>query len=152
MTDHIERSGTGRRDYDKLKCPNCDVLWEHLAIDRAASKEHLCGKISEVKTAVGTLTNKLEDQVKAHSQLVPRWMFLLAFGAVFSVGAWWFQSFGNAVKEQQNYIRETVTTIHRRISDSDSGRESLKDSMTELKWSVNALSTRISEVEKKLPK
>lgn len=152
VTEHQERSGTGRRDYDKLKCPNCDVLWEHLAADRAASKEHLCGKISEVKTAVGTLAGKLEDQVKAHSQLVPRWMFLLAFGAVFSAGAWWFQSFGATVKEQQNYIKETVTTIHRRISETDNNRESLKDSMNELKWSVNALSTRISEVEKKPPK
>jgi hypothetical protein len=152
LIEQVERDGPGRRDYDKLKCPNCDILWSNLERERQSTKEHVCGKIREVKEDVATIFDKINEQSRANSTLVPRWMFLTAFGALITAAGWWFSTFSTSLEKNQKEIKETVTTIHRRISETDNNRESLKDSMTELKWSVNALSTRISEVEKKLPK
>jgi len=163
LTDHIERDGPGRRNYDKMKCPNCDLLWSNLEKERAANKEYICGKILEVKKDVEKATIVMAEQAKVHSSFVPRWMFGLAFTLLLLVGGWWFSSFSNTVKENQTAfyhsleksqgeVKDSLSTLHRRITETDNSREALKDSLTELKWSVNSVSTRLGEVEKQLKK
>jgi len=148
--EEIERTGPGRRGYDKMKCPNCDLLWEHLAADRKANREDILEKVEEVKLDVDKVDKRMDTQAKAHSSFVPRWMFISAFGLMLAAGGWWFSSFGEAVKAQNEDIKEKVTVIHQRITAIDNHRESLKEGMLELKWSVNNLSSRVSDVEKKI--
>lgn len=87
---------------------------------------------------------------RAHAAFVPRWMFLLVFGAMISAGGWWFQSFGSSMKEYQTDVKEKLNTIHRRITETDQSREGLKDSLIEIKYSLNSVSNRLAEVEKKV--
>lgn len=150
MTEHTERDGPGRRDYDKLKCPNCDVLWNNLEKERAATREHICGKILEVRKDVEDATKTLAEQAKAHAGFVPRWMFLCVFGALITVAGWWFNALTTTVKDSQHEVKETVATIHRRISETDNSREALKDSLYKFERSVDNLTYRLNEVEKKL--
>jgi hypothetical protein len=152
MTEHIERDGPGRRDYDKYKCPNCDILWDNLKAERLATKEHICTKIGEVRKDVGEFGTSFKEHVKAHDGFVPRWMFVSGVVVLLAVGGWWFQSFSTAIKESQKEVKESLQVIHRRVSETDNNREALKDSLVELKWSVNGLSNRVAEVEKQLKK
>lgn len=148
--EQVERDGAGRRGYDKMKCPNCDLLWTHLTKDRQLTREQIDQDIEETKTEVAAVNKRLDDQVKVHSAFVPRWMFISAFGLMLVAGGWWFNSFGNSMKEYQTDVKEKLTTIHNRITQTDQGREGLKDSLTEIKWSLNSVSNRLAEVEKKV--
>lgn len=154
MTDEYsgpERRQFARRDDDR-KCPNCDLLWEHHDRDRREHREIVCNKIHDVKEDVVAVKNQLIDQGRAHASFVPRWMFLIICGSMLSVGLGASQYIVSHINRGNDEIGKQITTVHRRITETDQDREALKDKLIELQWSVNAIGTRLSLVEAKMEK
>ena len=153
MTDrhYIERDPSGgRRLEDKQKCPNCDILWKHHDEDRRDHREAICREIKKVAAEVEKVDQKLATQGRAHSAFVPRWMFLSALGAALTLGIGMAQYLANHINRGNDEIGKQIAVVQRRITETDQGREALKDKLVELQWSVNAIGTRLSLVESKM--
>ena len=98
------------------------------------------------------MKNQLIDQGRAHASFVPRWMFLIICGSMLSVGLGASQYIVSHINRGNDEIGKQITTVHRRITETDQGREALKDKLIELQWSVNAIGNRLSLVEAKMEK
>jgi hypothetical protein len=146
-----ERRQFARRDDDR-KCPNCDILWKHHDEDRREHREAICREIKKVAGEVKEVDQKITAQGRAHSAFVPRWMFLSALGAALTLGIGMAQYLAGHINRGNDEIGRQIAVVQRRITETDQGREALKDKLIELQWSVNAIGNRLSLVEAKMEK
>jgi hypothetical protein len=146
-----ERRQFARRDDDR-KCPNCDILWKHHDEDRREHREAICREIKKVAGEVKEVDQKIAAQGRAHSAFVPRWMFLSALGAALTLGIGMAQYLAGHINRGNDEIGRQIAVVQRRITETDQGREALKDKLIELQWSVNAIGNRLSLVEAKMEK
>lgn len=115
-------------------------LHEYIEEDRKEHRALVCGKIKEVQ---GGLDNMAKT-------IVPRWIFSLVMSAAFGFSLILFCWVADSVKEGQAEIKTSLSVIHKRISDKDLEYGSLKDSMMEIKYGLQGVSTRLENVEKKV--
>ena len=69
------------------KAPFCVVVRSLYVLSKdTGPTQVMLEKIAEVKVDVEGVSEKMETQSKVHSTLVPRWMFLSAFGLMLMAG------------------------------------------------------------------
>ena len=73
-----------------------------------------------------------------------------ALGAALTLGIGMAQYLANHINRGNDEIGKQIAVVQRRITETDQGREALKDKLVELQWSVNAIGTRLSLVESKM--
>jgi chromosome segregation ATPase len=147
---HVERDGPGRRADDKAKCPWCDLRWdaqedkwENHHEETTAWRTKVCREVGEIKDIVKTKADKEIVQEKT-AGIMKTLTILVGICCLIVAGqALWLKA---DIKE----IKSETQTIHRRITETDANREALKDKLTDLQWSINAVGNRLTQVEQTL--
>lgn len=136
--DGPERRLYMRRDDDR-KCARCDLLWTHHDNDKVDHRRSLHEHLEEIK-------NDVEAMRTDAKSLTPWKVFSLSMMILLGAIGW----LATSIKDGTSKIEASVQTIHRRITDNDREYSNLRQSMGEIKSSLDSVANRLSEVEKKV--
>ena len=138
-------------ELESLKCPYCDIKeaaskerWTNLHEEQKERQAACSSVIDSLKSSIETIAKSKADkdllQEKASSIMKTLSILVGIFCLIVAGQAIWLRS---DIKE----IKVETQTIHRRITETDTNREALKDKLTDLQWSLNSISNRLETVE-----
>lgn len=149
------RKNSGRRVYpqnDDARCVMCDYFrsdqeekWINHNDETKSYRSLTCQKLTEIKTLIEKKADKEIVEAKT-SGIIKLLTVLVGICCIIVAGqAIW-------LKSDIGEIKTETKTIHKRISETDTDREALKDKMNDIQWSINALTSRLFNVEQRLEK
>ena len=130
------------RSFGELANYVCPVHFQ----DREETKAHremVCGKIKDKADASDV--RELQDAIKG---LVPRWVI-----GIFSIAI--IASFGfisSRIEKGQDEIKSSLTTIHRRISETANDSDVIRDMVRDVQKQQAILDTKLHNIEQRLEK
>lgn len=131
------------------KCLLCDVLWKNHDDEKKLARDHICKAIATV--AKDVKDNK-EDQKEIRRSSTPRWFFALTISASFLFSIFLFGWISTAVKDGQKEVKDSLASIHQRITINDREEEAankgFSDALRDLNYSVQSIDSRLRTVEK----
>jgi hypothetical protein len=133
---HEKRGPVISRRKEDVFCAEHYLRWEHHDNDAKEHRATVCSKITDLReTLKGMVPMKTFTIVVTVSTV-----FLSSI-----LGAMWV-SIDKLGKENG----DKLSVIHRRISDNDKEYDKIKDTLHDVQWSLNSMSNRLSEVEKRI--
>lgn len=76
--------------------------------------------------------------------------FMIVLMIASTVAASAFGLLWTGLDKNQRDIKESLATIHRRITDKDKDYDQLNESVLKMRWSVEGMSGRLNEVENRI--
>lgn len=134
-----EYPGPERREIPDRRREHCalhDLLWIHHDKDK-----------DDHRTA---LVTQIRDIAEMARQALPLKTFMIVLMITSTVAASAFGLLWTGLEKNQRDIKESLSTIHRRITDRDVDYDKLNESVLKMRWSVDGMSSRLNEVENRI--
>ncbi len=141
----------GRREYDfRDRCPLCEIKdernkerWDKIKEEQKERQEICNGVASEIKHRI----ERMEDAQKSFV-LWRSFAIIVTLATLFVSGG--FGLLWKSIGDGQRDVKESLSVIHRRVSETNTEVDHIGNKMTEALVNQNLMSTRLTQIEQRI--